>query len=126
MDDLQVRNQFLGKISSNWEKAFKLSKSLPKDHQPIEIIFTIKDKLIIDKSHYFSKKYGRSPTNYMIRISGKGIRRIYSGSEILGYKWSPEINRFVKGIFIEKNEAMYFYIEVDGEKIVIATELSNY
>jgi len=113
-------------MSSNWEKAFKLSKSLPKDYQPIEIIFITEDKLIIDKSHYFSKKYGQSPTNYMIRISGKGIRRIYSGSEILGYKWSPEINKFVKGIFIEKNEAMYFYIEVDGEKIVIATKLSNY
>jgi hypothetical protein len=123
--EVLIENRFLAQIKSSWEKAFAQAHLLPKDHSPIKMIFPAKDQLIYDKAHYLSNQPRKYSTNYMIRIRGKGIRRIYFGWDVIGYTWQPSLNRFCQGVFDSKCDKSYYYVEVDQEPIVINIDLTN-
>jgi len=116
--DLVERNRFFGYVKSSWELANRYAKLLPKDMMPVELIHVSREQLVVDKSHYSSTKNKNSPTNFQIRITGKGFRRIYFGFNILGYKWYPEFKKFFSGA-LGKSDAMYYFIEIDRKSVVV-------
>lgn len=119
------RNRFFSIVKSKWDKAFTIAQLLPKNLAPIRILFPEQDVLIFDKAHLLSNQRGKFPTNYMVRVTGKGIRRIYKGYDVLGYTWEPILNRFCQGWKEVKFEGSYFFIEIENEKIVVIADLLN-
>lgn len=124
-NDLLVKNRFLGAVQSSWQKEFKLAHLLPKDHAPIEIVFPRQDQIFFDKAHLGSNQRKKFPTNYIIRLTGLGYRRIYIGFAVLGYKWEPTLNRFCKSGYESRYGGSYFFIEVKGQPIVLIVDLAN-
>jgi hypothetical protein len=119
--DRLARNNFLGQVRSSWNKAYTQTLVVTKDMKPVRFIYLSKDDLILDKSHLLSPKYYKeSPTKFLVRIRSKGLRRIYKGFDVLGYKWFPSIEKFVKGMYGKCHT--YTYIEVDREQIVVILE----
>jgi hypothetical protein len=118
------RNQFLGKVRSSWKNAFKLSHLLPKDHAPVRLIFPNQDHLFFDNAHRAIIQNNMVPTDFKIRIDGKGMRRIYIGYEIRGYKWDQALNGFYEGLYKENCDGHYFCV-IDGKIIVLIIDLPS-
>jgi hypothetical protein len=121
-DDIQ-KNIALGLIRSNWNREYSLSRLLPKDCQPVEFIYSSEEQLIHDKSNYGSPMYYKKRhTEYKIRIKGKGLRRIYVGYRIIGYKWDEVIQEFFTNDYGDCPK--YYYVEVEQKKIVVISSRS--
>jgi hypothetical protein len=125
-NDILIRNRFLRQVSSDWESALTHAKrTLRKDLMPNEIIFPTQAELIFDNAHYGNNKRSKHSTNYMIRIQGKGFRRIYWGFEVVQLNYDAADNSFSRTVSGGKKCKGYKYIEIAGKIIVVIANFEN-
>jgi hypothetical protein len=128
-NDVLIRNRFFGQVRSDWERAFTYATLiLRKDLMPIEIIFPEQVDLIFTPARYNSKQDNKLSTDYMVRIKGKGFRRIYWEYVVIQIDYHAHNNSFTRTVYIGGGGIKcrgYKYIEVDGEIVVVLANFKN-
>ena len=125
-NDVLIKNRFLSQVRTDWERAFTYAKlTLRKDFMPIEIIFPKQFELIFAPAHDSTKHESKHATEYMIRIKGKGLRRIYWGYEVIQADYDATNNRFTRTVSGNKKCSPYKCVEVDAEFVVVFANFKN-